>query len=118
MSTNQEKIVDGRKDRRTIDSIQSEEATLIVSRTRFGQTTEATEKIRVRPFVTNPAIVTVGASRTVNLGNYESARFEVRLSVPCYVEEMVSTYRDTVELVEKLLDGEVNKIVTASSTDI
>jgi hypothetical protein len=36
--------------------------------------------------------VEVGGGMTINLGNYESARIDVRLTVPCTKEELTEAY--------------------------
>lgn len=45
------------------------------------------EVLEVRLFVTEPAVVSRGYGLTLNLGNYESARVDVGIKVPCYREE-------------------------------
>lgn len=58
---------------------------------------EGFEELEVRKFETDPAYVSVNHGRTVNLGAYESARLDVRVSVPCYPEEVTEAllYADT-----------------------
>ena len=46
------------------------------------------EELEVRKFEVEPAYISVNHGRTANLGNYESARVDVRVSVPCYAEEI------------------------------
>ena len=62
--------------------VESREAFLEVSKTALGQEEVSTEKIRVRPFLSHPAVVSVKAGATINLGNYESARVDIMLSFP------------------------------------
>ncbi len=52
-----------------------------------GDLRQHDEVLEVHKFVTEPARVFVEMGLTVNLGNYESARITVALSVPCYHEE-------------------------------
>jgi len=49
---------------------------------------EGFEEIEVRKFEVEPAYISVNHGRTMNLGDYESARLDVRVSVPCYPEEI------------------------------
>jgi len=49
--------------------------------------TEENMTIDVRLFETDPAIITRGYGLTLNLGNYESARVDVGIKLPCYREE-------------------------------
>lgn len=48
-----------------------------------------------------PAVVEVGIGKTVNLGNYESARVDVKLTVPCTNDSdaIQATYSDALEWV-------------------
>jgi len=59
-----------------------------------GETAEATEDefLDVRRFETAPAEVGFSAGLTLNLGNYESARIDVSVKVPCYREELDEAY--------------------------
>lgn len=81
----------------------------------MGQTTEEMEKIQVRPFVTTPASVSVKFGRTINIGDFESVRIDVMLTMPCYKEEIVSVYTKTRNAVEKLVSREVDRIEKAHS---
>ncbi len=68
------------------------------------------EPMSVRRFLVEPAKVSVGAGMTLNLGNYESARIEISLAVPCYREEADEAYRYAFAWVEKRLQTEVADI--------
>lgn len=82
----------------------------MVTKTVFNQTSEETGHIEIRPFVTVPAKVGVSLGRTINLGNYESARISVTMEVPCYREEMIRLYPKIFKHVANLLSDEVGKI--------
>lgn len=65
----------------------------------YGKTQEGSEReeaeegeLKVRSFSVEPARVEVELGRTVNLGDYENARVFVRVSVPCYREELKEAY--------------------------
>lgn len=47
--------------------------------------TAAEEQVEVRKFLTRPAVVRRGYGVTLNLGNFESARIDVTVEVPCYL---------------------------------
>ena len=64
---------------------------------------------RMMKFETDPAYVRVNAGVTKNLGNYESLRVDVSLTVPCYVEEMEKVQKRTATLVADMLDEEVEQ---------
>jgi hypothetical protein len=68
------------------------------------------ETILVRAFATEPAKVSVGRGVTINIGNYQSARIDVMVSLPCYLEEIEQTYRYAKELAEKWVLEERLKI--------
>jgi len=49
--------------------------------------------IAVEKFATAPASVTVHYGMTINLGNHESAKVGVAVTVPCYMEELEEAYQ-------------------------
>ncbi len=74
--------------------------------------TEATvEALEVSLFMTHPARVGAGFARTVNLGNYESARIEISLEMPCYVEEIGETTDHVVAFIQERLQKETADVV-------
>lgn len=87
-----------------------EEGIITVSQTMFNQVSETREHISIRPFATTPARVGVKFGRTINLGNYESARVDVSFDIPCYVEEAPRVYSEVLEMAETRISEEVAKI--------
>ncbi|MDR1945996.1 MAG: hypothetical protein LBQ51_02360 [Desulfovibrio sp.] len=87
-----------------------------MSRTAFGQDSEVAEHIEVRPFATVPAKVGVSLGRTINMGNYESARITVSVEIPCYREEVLGIYPKLFEYVADRLEDEASRI-TGALTD-
>lgn len=83
---------------------------VFVNRTLFGVTETETEQLAVQKFVTNPAYVKVALGMTVNLGDFESARMDVSLSVPCYQEEVTQVYPKVQKWVEDRVSAEVDAI--------
>ena len=83
--------------------ITTRDAIAEVRKTVFGKEEVSNDRIRIRPFISTPANISVKAGITINLGNYESARVDVMLSMPCYPEELDSVYED----VKKWVDGRV-----------
>jgi len=69
--------------------------------------------MEIRPFETEAARVAVEAGRTLNAGNYESFRISIRLEVPCYVEEVLDVYQDTLLTVHELLEVESERAISA-----
>lgn len=83
------------------------EATVTVMASGVGIEEEKRKPIEVRKFETEPAYVRVNAGVTKNLGNYESLRVDVSITVPCYVEEIEKVEKRTAALVANMLDAEV-----------
>ncbi len=50
------------------------------------------EMIDVQPFAVEPAHVYYAQGATVNLGNYNSGKIDVSISLPCYKEEVDLTF--------------------------
>lgn len=66
--------------------------------------------IAIHRFLTEPAKVQVGMGVTLNLGNYESARVDVVLTVPVYREEINDAFAFAQQYVEKRIAEEVEEI--------
>ena len=84
-----------------------------VRKTVFGKEEVSNERIRIRPFISQPASISVKAGLTINLGNYESARVDVMLTMPCYPEEVDSTYEDVKNWVDGRVSHERSQIEAA-----
>jgi hypothetical protein len=57
--------------------------------------------LAVRKFETEPAFVKAGYGLTINLGNYESARCDVGVTLPCYVEEITEAMKEAWKIAEE-----------------
>jgi hypothetical protein len=68
------------------------------------------EVVEVLKFDTAPAIVKRGYGLTLNLGNYESARIDVAIEVPCYVQDVEKADRWARAWVEERVVAEVNSV--------
>ncbi len=71
------------------------------------------DHIEVQPFESEVARVSVSKGLTVNMGNYESARVDVTLSLPCYPEEVVAAIGHVDKMVEGKLMLERDALVDA-----
>lgn len=80
----------------------NEEGVIYVRRAAYGVEQEERERIRVPVFRTAPARVRVSGSVTRNLGDYNSARVEVMIEMPCYPVE--SEVRRVYDWASTLLD--------------
>jgi hypothetical protein len=87
------------------------EGTVLVHSVAYGTENESRETIRVPVFGTTPAKVRVCGSITRNLGDYNSARVEVMVELPCYpVEsEIRRAYDYATGLVDELIPAELEK---------
>lgn len=70
-----------------------------------GETREE-RQLEARIFVTQPATVKAALSRTINLGNYESIRIEVGVTLPCYTEEVETGIEQATAMVGKFITDE------------
>ena len=86
--------------------------TAVVTRTygKIGAPEISDEKLEVRTFVTAPASVEIGYGLTLNIGNYESARIDVKLSVPCYREEADEAFAYAKKWAEERVQQEVKEV--------
>ena len=64
---------------------------------------------KIKKFTTDPVYVRIGAGVTKNMGDYESLRVDVSISMPCYREDMDKTFDKVAEDVAKRLSDEVDK---------
>jgi hypothetical protein len=75
-----------------------------VRKTVFGKEEVSNERVRIRPFISVPASISVKAGVTINLGNYESGRVDVMLTMPCYPEEIDRVYEDVKSWVDSRVE--------------
>jgi hypothetical protein len=68
------------------------------------------EDLDVAVFETDPAHVEVLLGRTMNMGDFESVRVDVRVQVPCYVEEMDSAYDFAHSFARERIETMIRKI--------
>jgi hypothetical protein len=70
--------------------------------------------LQVTPFEVEPAYVRASAGTTRNLGNYESLRVDVSVTVPCYTAEIEEVYDRAAGLVADLLMQEVDRYLSGN----
>ena len=81
--------------------------------TKAGKLTDSDtvqDNLEVRTFLAAPAGVSVGYGATINLGDYESAKVNVQVSVPCYTEELDEAILFASGIAEKRVRREVAEI--------
>ncbi len=94
--------------KRTRPVKQEHAATKRITTSLYGKEGERVER-EVEEFEVEPAYVRVNAGRTKNLGNYESLRVDVSITVPCYKETINETFEAIGDEVEEMLDYEVSR---------
>lgn len=91
------------------------EAKAVVETSIFGGEDEEVISLGVKKFLVDPAHITLAIARTINMGNYESAKITVSLTVPVYREALSEKYyKQTAEAVyekaAKILSEKVDMI--------
>lgn len=59
---------------------------------------------------TQPASISVKNGMTINLGNYESARIDVMVTLPCYREEIPQAIEVAKSIVENAIRPEIAEV--------
>jgi len=105
------------KDLLKVISLTRRETKIRVTQTLKGSEEDQENILSVKTFVTSPATVGVKLGRTINLGNFEYARIDVDVSVPCYVEEIAEVYAKTMQIAEFMIQEKVKEINGKTRTD-
>ena len=115
---NEDKLKEAPASEERTDAVQitTRESIAEVRKTMLGKEEVSSERIRIRPFISVPASITVKAGVTINLGNYESGRIDVMLTMPCYPEEIDEIYEDTKSWVDARVEKERRTIEAAIGT--
>lgn len=71
--------------------------------------TAVDEVEEVRKFDTTPAVVRRGYGLTLNQGNYESARIDVSVEVPCYLPDIAKADEFAAAFCEERVRKEVTE---------
>ena len=87
-------------------NVEGAEGTIEVTKTLLGHTTNKTEKIAVRPFVTDTAHV--GIKYTFR-APYGAFGIDVSISSPCYKEEMVEVYKQVKQMASDIMAKELEE---------
>jgi hypothetical protein len=83
--------------------------TIRVMSSAFGVEESEREDIETRKFAAEPAYVRINAGVTKNMGNYESLRLDVSVTVPCYTEEIEEVAERVSDKVAEMLEDELKK---------
>ena len=88
--------------------VKAEEAVITVTRTILKDDPVATtEHIKVRVFATDTIRVGTTLGVTMNMGSYESMRVDVKVDMPCYIEEAKECFGQVVRFAFSRLKEEV-----------
>jgi hypothetical protein len=106
----------------TTKEVKQTEGFIEVSRTLPGKPAELRrEKLKVRPFATDTATVSIKLGTTIPTEPYANIKIDVMCSCPCYLEEMPEVFEDLKLMVNDLMDKtveEMQKGLTAEPTHV
>jgi hypothetical protein len=103
----------GSKDAKVVESTVTVRRQFVVQGEEQDDAEETDQVIDVHKFVTEPANIRFGLGVTMNMGNYESARVDISVSVPCYKEEMREGYAYARQIAETVIADEKQKLKNA-----
>jgi hypothetical protein len=76
-----------------------------------GKGEHSDETIKVDRFATTPAQLRIALGRTINLGNFESLRIDVSMTVPCYKEEADAAFEYASNWVKNRISEEAGSVM-------
>jgi hypothetical protein len=71
------------------------------------------EQLAVYKFATTPARIKYEGSFTVNMGNFQSAKINIGVELPAYMEQLPAAYVTAKQFVEERLSREVAELRSA-----
>ena len=87
-----------------VEELISEEGFLEVTQTIIGKQIFEPKIIKIKPFVTTPARVSIHAKRHVPLGpNDGNITVAIDISAPCYIEEIGKVYLQLDDFVDRIM---------------
>lgn len=75
-----------------------------------GEEENEDKDMEVRRFESEPAYVRANYGLTINLGNYESARCDVSVTLPCYMEEIDAAFVEAWKIAKREIQDQVKSI--------
>ncbi len=95
-------------------------AYIYTKRAVYGNEAENSEQVRVPVFSCDPARVRVGGAATKNLGDFNSAKVEVSIDLPCLPElsELIRAYQITSDLVDQMVRNELSMATTGEVLEV
>ncbi len=74
--------------------------------------------LEIHRFVTDPVRIDTRVGITLNLGNFEFARIDIGVVVPCYKEEMDDAFAWSREWATERLKSEIDRVRSKNDTSI
>lgn len=99
-----------KKIKKKIKEVRAKQGTVSVTTTVLGGQKVEHKRIKVRPFVTDTATMGVRLGSTIPTGDYASARIDVSVFLPCYVEEALGTLDQCYQVAEKFLVSKLKEV--------
>lgn len=75
-----------------------------------GDKQEVKKGINPQIFDDEPAFVNFGLGATINTGNYESVKVDVRITIPCLPKDINKIYKFLADDVKKKMKVEIKNI--------
>lgn len=75
-----------------------------------GREVEEQKDLEVQTFDVEPAWVKASYGLTINLGNYESARADAGVTLPCYVEEIQDAFKRAWDIAKEEIKSQTKGI--------
>ena len=94
--------------RTRVKPVREDTSVMVVTSSAFGVDEEKRKDLEVHRFETEPAYVRINHGMTKKIGEYESLRVDVSITVPCYVEEINEVAARIADEVSARLDEELN----------
>ena len=104
-------MVDTVKRRRhNIDTAVEADEMVTITSNLYGVEQSRRKALRARKFLVEPAYVRVSHGLTKNMGNYESLRVDVSVSLPCYTEEVEQALPIASDIASVFLNEELDRM--------
>lgn len=75
------------------------------------QESQDEKQLEVLAFESEPASVQACVGHTINMGNYNSARVEARVTLPCYPEEVTECFKRAWDIALKESDAQYQEAI-------
>ena len=98
-----------RRSRKGAPTVETADEVFHVHSTYLGQENQERKIIAVKTFAVEPAHVRVNKGFTANMGDYESLRVDVSVTIPCYAEEIEEVVQEAADKVHVFLTAELEK---------